>query len=74
MQVIGQLHSASCLNPGEGAEWIGGWAGPRLDAVKKKKNPFLAENRSPGVQHVSYRYTDSSNTSLYPFQVLDFLL
>jgi hypothetical protein len=54
-----------------GTHWIGGWVGPRavLDAVVKRKIPSPrreSDPRTPIVQPVAQRYTDSAITALSP--------
>jgi hypothetical protein len=72
MEVSGQLHAPAALSPRERAprtHWIGGWVGPRavLDTVVKRKissSRRESNPRTPIVQPVAQRYTDSAITVL----------
>jgi hypothetical protein len=79
MEVSGQLHASAALPPGKGVagtSWIGGWVGSRavLKAVKKRKIPSLhreSNPRTPVVQSVASRYSDSDTPTLTRIEVPD---
>jgi hypothetical protein len=49
-----------------GTHWKGGWVGPSaiLDTVELRKSLAPARNRTPVIQAVARRYTDSCLTEL----------
>jgi hypothetical protein len=48
--------------PPPSVNFVGGWVGPKasLDTTEKKKSLAPAGNRSPAVQPMAHRYTNSA--------------
>jgi hypothetical protein len=71
MGVSGQFHAQASLPSRKEpiTHWIGGWVGPRavLDVVVKRKIPSTCQEsnpRTPIVQPIAQRYTDSAVMAL----------